>query len=105
MVEHGVPLCLTITWVYSVAMLLQSIVYETISAIFSRYLFMVEHVMPLCLTITWVYSVAMLVQSIVFETISAIFSRFLFMVEHIDAPMSDYLLGIFCSHAGSKYCL
>ena len=28
MVEHVMPLCLTISWVYSVAMLVQSIVYE-----------------------------------------------------------------------------
>lgn len=28
MIEHVMPLCLTISWVYSVAMLVQSIVYE-----------------------------------------------------------------------------
>jgi hypothetical protein len=28
MVEHVVPLCLTISWLYSVSMLVQSIVYE-----------------------------------------------------------------------------
>lgn len=28
MVEHIIPLCLTISWVYSVAMLVQRIVYE-----------------------------------------------------------------------------
>jgi len=28
MIEHVMPLCLTISWVYTVAMLVQSIVYE-----------------------------------------------------------------------------
>ena len=28
MIEHVMPLCLTISWVYTVAMLTQSIVYE-----------------------------------------------------------------------------
>ncbi len=28
MIEHVMPLCLTISWVYTVAMLVQNIVYE-----------------------------------------------------------------------------
>jgi len=28
MIEHVMPLCLTISWVYTVAMLVQSVVYE-----------------------------------------------------------------------------
>ena len=77
MIEHVMPLCRTIPWVYSVAMLcvFQVCVHD-------------KHVMPLCLTISWVYSVAMLC---VFQV--CVHDR------TCHAALSDNLMGVQCCYA------
>ena len=104
-------LCLTISWVYGVAILsvLQFCVHDrtcdaTVSDSFlgvqychtlcCSFVFMIEHVVPLCLSVSWVYSVAVLcvLQVCVHD-------------RTCDAAVSDNFLGVQCCHAGAKHCL
>jgi len=43
MIEHVMPLCLTISWVYTVAMLVQSVVYEKEQRLKEVFHFTVSH--------------------------------------------------------------
>ena len=98
------PLCLTVSWLYSVAILcvLQVCVHDrTCDAAVSdnflgvvlpyclccSFVFMIEHVMPLCLTVSWVHIVAVLcvLQVCVHD-------------RACDAAVSDSFLGVQCCH-------